>query len=470
MNDPHPEPDAEPDAAEDAAQGARDAEPDGAEDAAQGAQDAEPDGAESAAQGARDAEPDGAEDAAQDAEPDGAEDAAQSAQDAEPDGAEIWLTAFGRSDPGRVRDCNQDTLFIGDLYTGDSWPADQAVRIPVTGRGPLLIVCDGMGGAAGGEVASQMATQIIWDEMRAAQDTDRREIFARLLRRAVRAANQQVWERGRSDSALRGMGTTVSAAGVVDGALIAAQVGDSRIYVERAGELVLMTRDQTVWSALIRSGDIEPDQPKIGGMAHVVLQALGVREDIEVALSLVELRRGDRLLVCSDGVHGLIDDEALASVLTLRDDDGEASQLLVASALAAGGGDNITAIVARIDGAGLPACEPGGDDSGQGLRYLEFDPQEEGQAALSTTAVVARRLAARAGLGEEPDPPSVPMTIQHPVVRAGQTGRGGARHNRDIAGPAQSALAKSSRISPRAWVIAGILVLAAAAVVIIGIL
>jgi len=272
-------------------------------------------------------------------------------------------------------------------------------------------VCDGMGGVEGGEIASELAALVTWREMKRTPDTRDPEVFARLLRRAVRVANHDVHAMARREPGLRGMGTTLSAAGVVGDRLILATVGDSRAYVLRAGALVQVTRDQSLQSALLAAGHSPNEAASAGG---AILQALGVASDVEPSLSIIELRRGDRVLLCSDGLHGLVGDLALALLLSEPHTVAEAVKLLIAAARAAGGSDNITALVCELSGDRL--APPEGDDDLPSFR--EFDPQQEGDPALTSTSYVARRLAARIGLPTASIPPSIPVTGQHAVLRS----------------------------------------------------
>jgi hypothetical protein len=146
-----------------------------------------------------------------------------------------------------------------------------------------------------------------------------------------------------------------------------------------------------------------------------ILQALGVGDDVEPSLSLIELRRGDRVLMCSDGLHGLVGDPALAILMSPPHTVAASVKLLVAAARAAGGTDNITAIVAEVGGERL--APPKDDDDLP--RFREFDPQREGDPALTSTSYVAQRLAQKIGIGAYERLPSVlPVTGQHAVVRA----------------------------------------------------
>ncbi|MEO7095642.1 MAG: protein phosphatase 2C domain-containing protein [Polyangiales bacterium] len=310
-----------------------------------------------------------------------------------------------------MREHNEDHVLIADLDTAQKIEVgDQPYRAEGA-RGPFLVVCDGMGGVEGGEIASELASAVLWREMKVTPATRDPEVFARLLRRAARVANHDVHAMAAREPGLRGMGTTVSAAGVVGDRLIAATVGDSRVYVLRAGALVQVTRDQSLQSALLAAGHSPGEVASAGG---AILQALGVGDDVEPSLSMAELRAGDRVLLCSDGLYGLVADPAIALLLSEPHDVQQAVRLLVAAARAAGGTDNITAIVCEVNGGELIA--PKSDDDLPS--FLEFDPQKEGDPALTETSYVARRLAARIGIPQHSIPPSIPVTGQHPIMRS----------------------------------------------------
>jgi PPM family protein phosphatase len=323
---------------------------------------------------------------------------------------EVVLAAA--SDVGQVREHNEDHFLVGDLDGGQLLDSAALESWQHAGpRGPLLVVCDGMGGVDGGEIASELAAKVMWREMRATPATRDAEVFARLMRRAARVANHDVHAMSRREPGLRGMGTTLSAAGVVSDRLVIATVGDSRAYVLRSGVLVQVTRDQSLQSALLAAGHDEDEAASAGG---AILQALGVASDVEPSLSVIELRSGDRVLLCSDGLHGLVGDPALALLLAEPHSVGEAVKLLIAAARAAGGTDNITAIVCEVSG---PRLTPPRDEADL-PRFREFDPQQEGAPALTSTSYVARRLAARIGIPTPAIPPMIPVTGQHAVLRS----------------------------------------------------
>jgi protein phosphatase len=365
------------------------------------------------------------------------------------------ITIAAASDVGTVREHNEDYFLLGDLDGGEL--LDTAA--PFTGsvdRGALFIVCDGMGGVEGGEVASELAAQAIWREMKGTPATRDPEVFARLLRRATRVANHDVQAMARKEPGLKGMGTTVSAAAIVADRLVIATVGDSRVYVLRSGELVQVTSDQSLSSALLAAGH-DAEQAEQAGSA--ILQALGVGDDVEPSLSIVELRQGDRVLLCSDGLHGLVSDPAIALLMSDPHTVPQAVALLVTAARAAGGTDNITAIVAHVGGERLVAPK---DDSDL-PKFREFDPQKEGDPALTSTSYVARRLAARNGLPTSSIPPSIPVTGQHSVLRSrvGIRVPATALPIEDIDGPARQRL-QSGQVAWWWYVLAGIVLCALA--------
>ncbi len=210
----------------------------------------------------------------------------------------LAIAVAAASDVGQVREHNEDSLLVGDLDAGELVELGDEPWKRAADRGPLLVVCDGMGGVEGGEVASQLAAEVLWREMKATPATRDAEVFARLLRRATRVANHDVHAMAKREPGLRGMGTTVSAAGIVGDRLVIATVGDSRAYVLRDGALVQVTRDQSLAFALLAAGH-DPNEAANAGSA--ILQALGVGDAVEPSLSIIELRRGDRVLLCSDG-------------------------------------------------------------------------------------------------------------------------------------------------------------------------
>ncbi len=263
----------------------------------------------------------------------------------------------GRTDVGQVREHNEDAFVVVRLDDNER-DLPKLRKHDLTPRGLLLVVCDGMGGAAAGEIASSMAVDAIGAIMLSDQKfappsevtDDDKASLARKLRQAAREANQRIFKEARDNVTRAGMGTTMTAALVWKQHAIIAQVGDSRCYVWRNGKFTQVTRDQSLVNQLLESGHITAEQAKFFEHSNVILQALGVQEEVEVQLSKVELRRGDRFLLCSDGLVGVVTDEEIGEIVGSVDDPEEATKILCEMANAAGGPDNITVIVTHVAG------------------------------------------------------------------------------------------------------------------------
>jgi PPM family protein phosphatase len=282
---------------------------------------------------------------------------------------DISLEVFGKTDVGLVREHNEDNFLVADVTTATrSSDVKEPLRIPLGEKGAVLLVCDGMGGAAAGEVASKMAVDSIYEAL-AAADPQPRDGFARLVRRAVERANERIFIQSRDNQSERGMGTTCTVAALVDTTLVVGQIGDSRCYVLRDGKLAQVTKDQSLAWQLIEAGAMTAEEAKAFEHANIILQALGVQERVEVVLSQVDLRRGDVALLCSDGLHGPVSDEEILAVLITEPDLQKAAQALVQKALDRDGPDNITVVLARFEGEGLAV--PTAEDV---ITFVPYDP------------------------------------------------------------------------------------------------
>jgi len=283
--------------------------------------------------------------------------------------SEIKITAFGKTDVGLIREHNEDNFLLANVETGlrTSSP-EEVVRFKLGPKGAIFLVCDGMGGAAAGEVASTMAVDSISLDMETNAATTR-ERYARCLRRSIENANEKIHIQSRINQNERGMGTTCTAAGLVDRTLLIGQIGDSRCYVLRGGKLAQVTKDQSLAWQLIEAGAMTVEEAKSFEHANIILQALGVQEKVDVVLSHVLLCRGDVVLLSSDGLHGPVTDEEMRDILLAEPDPQKACEALITKALDREGPDNISVVVARFDGDGLP--EP---DAGAELGFAIFDP------------------------------------------------------------------------------------------------
>ncbi len=273
---------------------------------------------------------------------------------AQPDISTIRARVFGRTDVGRVREHNEDNFIVADL-TRKSRTLREDERDQLIGpNGLLMAVCDGMGGAAAGEVASELAINILYEKLADGTTPVDHDDLARRLVRAVEAAGLRIYSEAKLDRHRRGMGTTATAAALLDRWLFFAQVGDSRAYLLRNERLVQVTRDQSLVNQLIEAGQLTEEEAENFEHNNIILQALGTADSVQVDLTFVELRRGDVVMLCSDGLSGMVRLDDLREALQHNPDPVDAYQMLTERANKAGGHDNITCIVARFDTESLP--------------------------------------------------------------------------------------------------------------------
>src|SRR3954471_21820579 len=235
------------------------------------------------------------------------------------EGAGTGIRYAARSDVGRVRAGNEDRFLA---------------------RPPLFVVADGMGGHAAGEVAAQLAV----DAFSALSEAPVAPVDAGLLAGAILRADDAIRRRAAGDAAVDGMGTTCTAVAIEGTTAHLAHVGDSRAYLLRASHLTQLTEDHTLVRALVQDGVLTPEAAATDDRRHVILRALGVGDAASPDRLEVELRAGDRLLLCSDGLTGHLDGGRLAEILA-GGTPADAADRLVEFALEAGGEDNVTVVV-----------------------------------------------------------------------------------------------------------------------------
>ncbi len=257
---------------------------------------------------------------------------------------------------GRTREHNEDAFVVADLSTGNA-TLQPEVRTHVVGdRGSLFMVADGMGGAAAGEIASAMAIDVVLKELTdafAATDAPDEATYAASLKAATAAANSQIHQFALEHPEFRGMGTTATIAAILGDTLYLAQVGDSRAYLVRNGVALQITKDQSLMQKLIEAGEITEEEAEQSERRNIILQALGPEANIKVDLTHQQVRIGDTLIICSDGLSGQVRIEEIARVATEEPDLMQVCKRLIDRANENGGPDNITVIAARFDGEGL---------------------------------------------------------------------------------------------------------------------
>ncbi len=246
----------------------------------------------------------------------------------------LTVEVAARSDVGLVRKNNQD-----------SFGSDEALGV--------YVVCDGMGGAAGGEVASSIATETFLSIARQELMTDRgaaAEVSRRALKRAAVAANRAVTNRAAYDERYRGMGSTLVGVRIIGSSLIAINVGDSRVYLERDGTVAQLTVDHSYVAEQVRLGAMTEFEAENSNMQSLITRAIGAEEDVYPDLFEAILQAGDTILLTSDGLTRHLDDAEIGFILSGSNTPSaeEACQQLVDQAKENGGSDNITCVVIRV--------------------------------------------------------------------------------------------------------------------------
>ncbi len=302
----------------------------------------------------------------------------------------VRVSVFGKTDLGRTREHNEDTFLVADLSTGNASLQPEVRNHQIGPRGSLFMVADGMGGAAAGELASAMAADVIHRHMALAWGQDGNPVasrFAFRMREAVELANAEIYAYAREHPEVRGMGTTVTAAGIFNSDLYLAQIGDSRAYLIRGNEAIQLTKDQSLMQRLVDAGELTETEAEQSERRNIILQALGPDPRVKVDLTHQPVRRGDTLILCSDGLSGLVRREEFAGMTQQHRDPQALCAALIDLANERGGPDNITVITARFEGEGL--AEAGGED---GVGYQSYrisaptNQQDSDNAADTSTS------------------------------------------------------------------------------------
>ncbi len=247
------------------------------------------------------------------------------------------LKVGARSDVGMIRSGNEDNFFA---------EADD--------RRGVFVVADGMGGHAAGEVASEMAVQIVSRHLLSLTSV-RDRASAEKLAQAMRDANRAIYDRMLAEVDKQGMGTTASVLVLSDNQFLIGQIGDSRIYLLRDGALTQLTKDHSYVQEQVDAGLLTPEQARYHPYSNVITRCVGASESVDADIYEGEMKPGDVFLLASDGLTGMVDDRRLQAMLLARSGPGRIVDALIAEANGRGGLDNITAIVIQVVGVDLPA-------------------------------------------------------------------------------------------------------------------
>lgn len=251
---------------------------------------------------------------------------------------------------GRHRQNNEDSVLVCDLSRDTLRTARSVSELweVIPGRF-MCAVLDGMGGEAGGEVASRLGTEALYVAMRAEPTLGAdAETVADALRTSVQRASDRIARVAREQPEYARMGTTATVASLAMDMLVVAQVGDSRAYLLRGGVLTPLTKDQTLSRMLQESGQLSAEEAERFDGGHIILQALGSSPKLDVAITTTKLQKDDVVLLCSDGLTGPLTDDEITRILRENPVPERACEVLISRANEAGGPDNVTCVVLRF--------------------------------------------------------------------------------------------------------------------------
>lgn len=238
------------------------------------------------------------------------------------------MKTFSKTDIGMVREVNQDYVYVSDS--------------PIGNLPNLMIVADGMGGHNAGEYASQFAVEIVKNEL-AKSNEDIPEV---MIKQAITTANQKLMEVAKRDTRLEGMGTTLVVATVIDKTLYFANVGDSRLYLLNRG-IKQVSKDHSLVQEMVRLGGIKQEDAKHHPDKNIITRAIGAKEEVEVDFYEYRLKKGDVILMCTDGLSNMVEDKEMLRIVKGSRDVVEAVEQLIERANQNGGNDNIGVVVAQ---------------------------------------------------------------------------------------------------------------------------
>ena len=238
------------------------------------------------------------------------------------------MKTFSKTDIGMIREVNQDYVFVSET--------------PIGNLPNLLVVADGMGGHKAGDFASKFVVQQLTRELAESQADGPEEV----IRAAILSANHQLIEKAKSDPQLEGTGTTLVVATVMEHTLYFANIGDSRLYILNE-EIKQLSKDHSYVQEMVRLGGIHPEEAKYHPDKNIITRAIGAKEQVQIDFFEYRLRKGDIILMCTDGLSNMVEDEEMHCIVTGARDVVEAVERLIERANRNGGNDNIGVVVAQ---------------------------------------------------------------------------------------------------------------------------
>jgi protein phosphatase len=249
------------------------------------------------------------------------------------------ITSFGMSDVGKRREKNEDSFLVNDELA-------------------LYTVADGMGGHLGGDIASKLATATMHEVVHALESDPDMTLqegvnikpgeFQGYLRYAIKLSSKRIFERSHGEATLRGMGTTTVAILFRNNKIYIANVGDSRAYRIRDGEISQITRDHSLVGEQMRAGILTEEEAKASRLKNIITRSVGFQEEVDADIDIRVVRHGDRYLLCSDGLSNMLDDSEIQEIVASNSLE-QACRRLIDVANERGGDDNITVVIAEVD-------------------------------------------------------------------------------------------------------------------------
>ncbi|MCI6637622.1 MAG: Stp1/IreP family PP2C-type Ser/Thr phosphatase [Bilifractor sp.] len=237
------------------------------------------------------------------------------------------MKVFSATDIGQKRHMNQDFIFTSEE--------------PVGNLPNLFVVADGMGGHNAGDFASRYGVSVLVESVR----RDKNFNPVKVMRNAIEAANREVFSQSRNDPSMAGMGTTMVVCTVVGGYAYIANVGDSRLYLAGSESMTQITQDHSLIAEMVRLGELTPEEGRNHPDKNIITRAVGTNEEVKIDFFDVKLETGDQILMCSDGLSNMVEDQRIFEILKGEDTKADKAQVLVDEANANGGRDNIAVIV-----------------------------------------------------------------------------------------------------------------------------
>lgn len=262
------------------------------------------------------------------------------------------ITFVSATDVGKHRSHNEDNHLLMNLSTASVYREQTLLIASTENKGALLMVTDGMGGAAAGDVASRIVKETLehWFRDNWTKNALQTGDFSTVLQNSVKEANKKVFKLAQKNHKYNGMGATITVAGIIDNQLFMAQVGDSRGYLKRNGKFIQITKDQSLVNKLVESGNLTKEEARKHLAKNVILQAIGVSERLEMGFYTLSLKNNDLLLLCSDGLSDMLSDNEISEILDSKNDLLSATRDLIKAANNAGGKDNITVVLSKFSG------------------------------------------------------------------------------------------------------------------------